>query len=95
MSTFNIKLCKSLHELKKKYVVVLNEVQQDDPEQIDIDYIYNCIGEILAYPVISQQMEVIKRSQKKIFKDHGRDISAQFSHMSINGFRKYFTNTNQ
>ncbi|CAF4917427.1 unnamed protein product [Rotaria magnacalcarata] len=62
LSTFNVKLCKSLHELKKKYVVVLNEVQQDDPEQINIDYIYNYIGEILAYPVISQQMEVIKRS---------------------------------
>jgi hypothetical protein len=82
-SMINIELSKKLLEEKDAYINGLQDIKRDD-DRIKLDAVYNCIGEILAYPMIAEQMNATKESQMKMMKNNEHDVSSQYPH--IDGF---------
>jgi hypothetical protein len=79
-STIDIELCKKLLEEKDAYVNGLQDIKRDD-DRIKLDAVYSCIGEILAYPTIADQMNATKESQMKVMKNNEHDVSSQYPHI--------------
>jgi hypothetical protein len=73
----NRKLHMQLVELKDEYRKQLHEVKHEQV-QTNIDKIYQWIEKIEEFPIINEQMNVIRKSQMEMMQYHEHDVSSQY-----------------
>jgi hypothetical protein len=88
---FHDQLYDNVRKVKKEYETDINE-NRSDQDQISLDAIYGCIEEVLAYPMISEQMSAIKASQMEMMKNDGHDVSSQYPRIAMTGLLRHSTN---
>jgi GTP-binding protein EngB required for normal cell division len=86
---FHVKLYNIIFNLKKNYEKSLNE-NKFDQKYINLDAIYECIEEVLTYPMVAKQMKTISTCQMEMMKDQEYDVSSQHPHIDVTVLQTYF-----